>query len=554
MLTRLLVRDLVLVDRLELAPGPGFTVFTGETGAGKSVLLDALGLALGARAERTLVRPGAARAQVVATFALAPDHPVRVLLAERGVEVEEEILIRRELGADGRSRAWIDDVAVSGGLLRQAGALLVEVHGQHASRALGEPAFHRELLDRFGGHGELVARVRTAHHAREAAEALCRELRARREAEAREREELERTVEELSALAPQPGEEEVLAERRRRAMNREKLASALAEIRTLLSRAVEGLGAAERRARRALELDAALAPPAEGLERALIEATEAEAQLDALAHGLELDADGLERIEERLFALRDAARKYRCAVEELPGRLAAAQDRLERLALREEEGEAAERALAESRRVWREAAAELRQARQRAAAALEAAVGGELPPLRLERARFRVALEDLPEQRAGPEGSERVRFEAATNPGQPFGPLDRIASGGELARFMLALELVIAGLYPATTMIFDEIDAGVGGATAAAIGERLARLARERQVIVVTHAPQVAARADHHILVQKRDGPAGPRILATPLDDRARREELARMLAGLHVTEAARAAADSLLATGGSGS
>lgn len=553
MLTSLDVRDLVVIDRLELVFGPGFTVLTGETGAGKSIVLDALGLALGARAERTQVRPGAERAQVVAGFTLPPDHPVRALLAAQGIDVGDEILIRRQLTPDGRSRAWIDDVPVSGALLRAAGALLVEVHGQHASRALLEPGFHRELLDRFGGLGALAEEVRSRFYAwRDAESALADRRRQLAEAQ-RERELLQAMVEELERLAVRPGEEEELAARRRRAMNREKLAAVLGEVRELVAQAVERLAAAERRGRRALELEPSLSEAVAALERAAIEGAEAEAQIVAALKATGSDAETLSKIEERLFALRDAARKYRCAVDELPARLAEARARLETIIHGEAEVEAASRQAAACRAAFEAAARSLSQGRREAAARLAAHVQAELAPLRLERARFRVALEPLAEDRMGAEGAERVRFEAATNPGQPFGPLDRIASGGELARFMLALELVIANLYPATTMIFDEVDTGIGGATAAAVGERLARLAAARQVIVVTHAPQVAARADRHILIEKEEVRGQTVVRARLLDDIARRDELARMLAGLEVTEAARAAASSLLAVSSGG-
>ncbi|GBD43840.1 DNA repair protein RecN [bacterium HR40] len=555
MLSTLVVRDFVLIDRLELAFGPGLTVLTGETGAGKSIVLDALGLALGGRAERSMVRRGAAQTQVTAGFTLPAGHPVFELLAAQGIDAAgEEILIRRQVSGDGRSRAWIEDVAVGNSLLRRIGSLLVEIHGQHASRALDEPGFHRDILDRFGGHEGLRRQVRTAFEDHRAARHRLAALEAQLEQTRQEREELERLVQDLEDLAPRPGEEEELAERRRQAMNREKLASLLGEVGTLLSQAVERLGGAERRARRALEFDSTLASAVAAIERAAIEVGEAEAQFGAALERVRQDTGLLEKAEARLFALRDAARRYRCRVEELPQRLEAAKARLGALA-------AADPALAEARRIMerceralQDAVSALSRARREAAERLAAAVASELPPLRLDRARFRVALDPLPPERWGPEGGERVRFEAQTNPGQPFDALDRIASGGELARFMLALELVIARLYPATTMIFDEVDSGIGGATAAAVGERLARLARERQVLVVTHAPQIAARADRHLRVEKQESPEGVSVRVEVLGDSGRREELARMLAGLEVTEAARAAASSLLdAKGGSG-
>ncbi len=548
MLTALTIRDIVLIERLELVFEPGFTVLTGETGAGKSIVLDALGLALGTRAERMLVRPGAARGEVVAVFEPPPDHPVRVLLAERGLAHEGEIVLRRQLGAEGRSRAWIQEMPVTGGFLREVGERLVEVHGQHAARGLLDPAAHRRLLDAFAGNETLLAGLAGAWRRWRELEEELAAARTRLERLEVEREELRRRIDELKALAPEPEEEVRLAERRRRLAARERLAALLREAGALLAAAGERLVAAERRLERGRELaggdlDAALA----ALERARIETEEADAQLAALARDLELEPETLARLEERLFALRDAARKYRVAVDALPALLEESRARLAELEAGVARLDGLERRVREARLQVEELARELTRRRREAGLRLAEAVAAELAPLRLERARFRVALEPREDGRIGPEGAERVRFLVATNPGAPLGLLERIASGGELARLMLALEVVLARADPVPTMIFDEVDQGIGGAVADAVGERLARLARERQVLVVTHAPQIAARADHHFRVVKETAGETARVRVEPLEGAARLDEIARMLAGAHITDAARAAAGSLL-------
>ncbi|GBD40877.1 DNA repair protein RecN [bacterium HR39] len=552
MLRTLSIRDIVLIDRLELSFEPGFIALTGETGAGKSILLDALGLALGERAERALVRTGAERGVVAAVFDPPPDHPARRLLAERGFEAGEEIVLRRELGAEGRSRAFVQEMPVAGGFLRELGSLLVEIHGQHAARGLLDPANHRRLLDAFAGAGELVREVGEAFRAWRETEAELADARERTEALRAQVEELEARIAELEALAPQEGEEERLEERRRRLSNREKLAALLREGLDLLAAAAERLAAAERRVERARGFAPdELAAAAAALERARIEAAEAESQLAAFARDLELDPDTLERIEERLFALREAARRHRVPVADLPRLLGESRQALAELRGGGSRLEELERRVRAARARFEELAEGLSRRRREAALRLAEAVEAELPPLRLERARLRVELEELPRERWGPEGAERVRFLVSTNPGSPFGPVERIASGGELSRFMLALEVVLARLDPVPTMIFDEVDAGIGGATAHAVGERLARLSRGRQVLVVTHAPQIAARADHHLRVVKEEREGAVRVRVEPLDAAARCEEIARMLAGAHVTDAARAAARTLLREAG---
>ncbi len=547
MLLSLSIRDLVLIERLELEFGEGLTVLTGETGAGKSILLNALALALGGRADRSLVRQGCARAGVSARFLPPPDHPARDMLAELGQE-DEEIVLRRQIAADGRSRAWLNDEPVSGGLLRRLGDLLVEVHGQHDTRGLLDPSTHTLLLDRFGAHEPHLRRLAEAFFAwREAAERHAA-LRDQLSTMARTVEELHQRLEELSALAPEEGEEETLLERRTRLLHREKLAEIFAGAERDLQAGNERLAAALRRLERSRDLAGQeVAPIAEMLDRAVIEAAEAEAALTALMRQLDRDPETLESVESRLVALREAARKFRCPVDHLPALLQETRERLAALEDRDDELVDLERGERQAREAFEAQADALSKARQQAAEELVRRVRAELPPLRLERARFRIRLDRREPQAWNARGAERARFEVATNPGAPFGPLERIASGGELSRFMLALEVVMGDADSVPTMIFDEIDAGIGGAVADAVGERLARLARRHQVIVVTHAPQIAARAEHHLRVSKSAEEDRMAVRVEELDAAQRLEEVARMLAGAEVTEAARAAADSLL-------
>jgi DNA repair protein RecN (Recombination protein N) len=552
MLLGLTIRDVVLIDRLELAFRPGLSVLTGETGAGKSILLDALGLALGVRAEASLVRPGADQAVVSAEFALSPRHPVRALLAEAGIGCEGDTLVlRRIVNSDGRSRALIEDQPASVGLLRQVGEQLVEIEAQFAERGLLDPATHRDALDAYGGHGEAAAAVAAAW-ANWRALACERDTAAASLAETRAEEDaLRHALAELEALDPKAGEEQALADERALLVNRERLVEAA----DAALQELQGERGAERAlsgARRALERlkDKAMGrldPALSALERAALEAREAAAALEAELRALGRDARGLERIEERLFALRALARKYGTAVDALPAlRLATAQ----KLGALEDGGEAVktlERRAAEARESYVAAAASLGEMRRRAAKALDAAVMKELPPLRLEKARFTTLVTPLGEPDWGAHGAERIAFEVATNPGVPAGPLGKIASGGELARFMLALKVVLAKTSAVPTLVFDEVDSGIGGAAAAAVGERLHRLARELQVLVVTHSPQVAARGAHHWRVAKVTGRRGAATKVEELSEAERREEIARMLSGASVTAEARAAAASLL-------
>jgi DNA repair protein RecN (Recombination protein N) len=554
MLTSLSIRDVVLIEALEIAFEPGIVGLTGETGAGKSILLDALGLALGARAEAGVVREGAARASVAAVFDLPADHAARDLAAAQGLDVAGDLILRRVVGTDGRSRAFVNDQPVSVGFLREIGGALVEIHGQFDTRGLLDAGTHRDALDAFGGHEAERDRTARAHAAWRAADAAAEECRADLARATAEAEFLRHALGELEALAPVPGEETALAERRALLAAGEKLAQAL---RAALDEvgAQRGVEGALRAARRHLERVAArlgerAEPALAALDRAAAEAADAIAELESLARGIDLDPAALERADDRLSALRSMARKHRVDVAALPAlrddiaaRLAAIDDGDARLAKLAAEA-------ARARETYAAAAAQLSARRADAAARLDAAVTAELAPLRLDKASFRTALEPAAPRDWSPAGTERVVFEVVTNPGAPPGPLARIASGGELARFMLALKAVLARGVDARTLVFDELDSGVGGATAAAIGERLARLARGLQVLVVTHSPQVAARATQHLRVAKRIAQGRAATTVERLDGDARREEIARMLAGAKVTDAARAAADALLDPG----
>ena len=551
MLKSLAIRDIVLIERLELEFAAGLSVLTGETGAGKSIILDALGLALGGRGDRGLVRAGAEQGSVVAEFDPPVGSDLRDLLEANAIPFNGELILRRLVSADGRSRAFVNDTPVSGGLLRQVGDMLVEVHGQFDQRGLLNPQEHRLLLDAFGGLAAPVAAVRSAHAAWRAATAQVGELCERLALARREEDYLRHREHELADLAPAVGEEEDLARRRQALMGREKMAGALGEALAALSGdggAIARLGSAERRLERSSDVAPdTLEPVIAALGRALIEAGEAVAALEAALRSLESDGGTVEQVEERLFALRDAARKHRVPADALPALLAETRALLDGIDAGASGLDEAERMAQAAGDAYRVAARAVSAARATAAGRLAKAVAAELPPLRLDRARMRVQLEPLPEADWGPEGAERVAFEVCTNPGQPFGPLAKIASGGELSRFMLGLKVVLARVGDAATLIFDEVDAGIGGATADAVGERLARLGRERQVLVVTHAPQVAARADHHYSVGKRVTSGRTRVEVHELGQGERRDEVARMLAGAEVTDAARAAAASLM-------
>lgn len=557
MLASLSIRNIVLIDQLDLSFDGGLCVLTGETGAGKSILLDALGLALGNRAEQRLLRAGSDRATVTATFDVPRGHPALALLEDQGIDDEDGcLLLRRSLAADGRSRAFVNDQPVGLNLLRGLGDVLIEVQGQFDQRGLLDAATHRGLLDAFGGLEAEAARIATLW--REWRDALA----ARREAEARlsrargDEAFLRHAVEELDALAPRPGEESALAERRGLLMNRDKLIGALNEARAEL--AESGGGGAEgalARAQRLLERageDAAsrFAPALTALERAIAETEDCIAQLNRLATGLDLDGGDLESIEDRYFALKDLARKHGVAVDALAALRDDYAQRLDNLDSGTERIEALTRAAARARDDFLGPAEDLSNARRDSAEGLDVAVNAELPPLKLEKARFQTQVERLDEEAWGPHGLDRIGFRIATNPGSAPSPLSRIASGGELSRFLLALKVVLAAVGPDRSLVFDEVDSGIGGATAHAVGERLERLARDRQILVVTHSPQVAARGAHHWRVSKQERDAATTATHVgQLNAEERREELARMLSGAEVTDEARAAADRLIGT-----
>jgi len=560
MLSSLAIRDVVLIERLDLSFGPGLTVLTGETGAGKSILLDSLGLACGARAEGGLVRSGQAQCSVAASFHPPANHPALAILEDQGIELEDGALVlRRVVQADGRSRAFLNDQPVAVGLLRRVAATLVEVQGQHDQVGLADPATHGGLLDAFGGLDGRRGAVASAFAAWRGAERALAEAREAIAAAQRDEEFLRHAVEELSALAPEEGEEEELSRERQILQQGERrseiISGALAEMQPR-DRRRGGGGPADalRGAARALER---LPPPNEEAQPILAllgtaqdAVAEAETLLGRLLQEGGPDPRRLEVLEDRLFGLRAAARKHSVAVVELPGLLESLKGRLGALDAGTGRVAALEAEAQRARAAYAELGGALSAARRDAGKRLETALAKELPPLKLDRARFVVEVAPREESAWSPDGVDRVTFLVATNPGQAPGRLEKIASGGELSRLMLALKVVLARGSPVPTLVFDEVDSGIGGATAAAVGERLSRVAERLQVLVVTHSPQVAARAAQQLRVAKRIKGERAATMVESLDRRERREEIARMLAGERVTDAARAAADSLL-TGG---
>jgi DNA repair protein RecN (Recombination protein N) len=547
MLRQLAIHNVVLVDRLELDFEAGLGVLTGETGAGKSILLDALGLALGARADTGLVRSGEEQAAVSAELELPSDHPVHKLLREQGIDVEpgEPLIVRRTLKSDGGSRAFLGATGVPAGLVRELGGLMVEVHGQHDDRGLLNPKGHRDLLDAFGGLDTGPVERAWAEVTR--IEAALLDARSAAADAERDRDYLEHSSEEIERLAPEDGEETRLAEERTAMQAGLKAGESLSGLDELLGGS-DGAVALLRQAARRIERGAAdhplLTEALASLDRAVIEASEAEDRIARAAEAMAFDPIRLEQVEARLFDIRALARKHRVEPdalaalgEQMRQQLAAIHAGGERIA--ELEGE-----LIAARDAYAAVADDLSRRRHEAAARLDEAVADELHPLKLETARFRTTIAAV---EPGPSGTDRVEFEVSTNPGAPFGPLTRIASGGELARFILALKVALAEAGTAATMIFDEVDRGVGGAVASAIGERLARLARDSQVLVVTHSPQVAARASRHYRIEKVHGTDGTRTTVRKLSPDERREEIARMLSGASITDEARAQAARLL-------
>jgi DNA repair protein RecN (Recombination protein N) len=555
MLTHLSIRDVVIVDKLDVNFAAGLCVLTGETGAGKSIVLDSLGLALGGRADAALIRASADKLTVTASFTLDRKHPAFALLADQDISLEDDALVlRRVVGADGRSRAFVNDQPVSVGLLRDLGNLLVEVHGQFETHGLLDPATHIVALDAYrrakagDGPDRATAEAWAAWHAAASALKAAQDMLASALAE---EDTLRHQVNELSTLAPKAGEEQELAATRSMLRHGEQIMKAMTEARAGISENTD----VETTLRGALTRISRVAPQAGGrldtlcqaLDRAAIEAGEALRELDRVWADFDADPAALERAEERLFALKAAARKHTCAVDDLAAVLDTLKTRLAAVDGGAENVKRLAGAEKTARMAYDQAARTLSQARQDAARTLDKLVAKELAPLKLDKATFRTVVAPKPETAWNAQGLDRVAFEVATNPGLPPGPLDKIASGGELARFMLALKVVLAGTQDRAALIFDEVDAGISGATANAVGERLARLAKTVQILVVTHAPQVAARGDNHWRVSKTSRAGQTSTKVEQLTAAQRREEIARMLAGEKITDEARAAADSLL-------
>ena len=556
MLTRLSIRNIVLIEALDLDFAGGLGVLTGETGAGKSILLDALGLVIGNRADSGLVRAGEDRASVIASFDFSALPPtVQAAIDEAAIDIEpgEPLILRRQLKADGGSRAWLNDQPVGVALLRELGPALVEIHGQHDDRGLVNARGHRALLDRFAGGdvaGGMVSGVAAAWKDWRQTQAALDAARASVAKAAEDQDLLVAYLEELDLLAPVADEEEGLAHSRADMQKGERLADDLSGLQHLWTgrdSALANLRGAARRLDRIAGEHPLLAEALGALDRAVIEAGEAEDKLNAAAEALSFDPGELDRVETRLFELRAAARKHGCQVADLPAKMAEMRDTLAAIKGGGEHVAALEKAAGKAALVYREKAGALHDLRRAAAKRLDAAVAAELAPLKLDAARFQTSVVKLPEERWAGSGMDAVEFLISTNPGADFAPLAKIASGGELSRFILALKVALAEEGGAATVIFDEIDRGVGGAVASAIGDRLSRLASTGQLLAVTHSPQVAARGDRHYMIAKSSQGTVTRTSVTPLSDAERKEEIARMLSGAEVTDEARAQADRLL-------
>jgi DNA repair protein RecN (Recombination protein N) len=557
MLIQLSIRDIVLIERLDLAFEAGLSVLTGETGAGKSILLDSLSLALGGRGDGGLVRHGEDKGQVTAVFDVPGHHALRGLLRENGIDDDGDLIFRRIQSADGRTRASINDQPVSVQLMRRAGQMLVEIHGQHDDRALIDTDAHRTLLDAFAGLGEDVQQVASLYRTWRDAERALKTHRAKVEAAAREADYIRASVEELEALAPRDGEEDELAEQRSRMQKSERIAGDISEASEFLNgngSPVPLIASLVRRLeRKSHEAPGLLEETVELLDQALNHLSNAQMEVEAALRRTEFDPRELERVEERLFALRAAGRKYSVAVVDLPALAEKMVADLADLDAGEEKLAELEKVATAAKAQFDLAATKLSEKRRDAAEGLAAAVMEELPALKLERARFMVDVMSDPDN-ATADGIDTVEFHVQTNPGTRPGPIMKVASGGELSRFLLALKVALADRGSAPTLVFDEIDTGVGGAVADAIGQRLKRLSDKVQVLSVTHAPQVAARAATHLLISKGPAAEGSDKIATrvaTMEPEHRTEEIARMLAGASVTDEARAAAKRLLAGNG---
>ncbi len=548
MLRALDIRDMLIIDRLELAFQPGLNVLTGETGAGKSILLDSLGFVLGWRGRAELVRQGAKQGEVTAVFDITEDHPARAVLRDAGLPEEDDLILRRVNTADGRKTAWVNDRRTSGEVLRALSESLVELHGQHDDRGLLNPRGHRAILDDFAAHDALSDHVRAAWRDLAVARRTLEERQAALDAMRAEEDFLRHAVQELDALDPQPGEDAMLDVERRRMQGAARIRDDVARALSLIGS--DGAETAMSDASRWLEsvadkADGGLDDPIAALSRALVELGEATSGVERCLEGLEFDPLQLEQTEERLFAIRALARKHSVEPDALADLADDLRTRLGALDAGDADLAECRAALGAAQKAYDNATETLTASRREAAARLDAAVMAELAPLRMERAVFAT---QISAGDPGPDGVDTVAFSVATNPGAPSGPLNKIASGGELSRFLLALKVCLHGRAQGVTMIFDEIDRGVGGATADAVGRRLAGLAASGQVLVVTHSPQVAARGAHHWQVAKQvvDGMTLSKV--SPLGDGERIDEIARMLAGDTITEEARAAARALLA------
>ncbi|MEI9424484.1 DNA repair protein RecN [Mesorhizobium sp. Cs1299R1N1] len=550
MLSRLSIRDIVLIEKLDIDFQPGLSVLTGETGAGKSILLDALSLALGARGDASLVRHGASQGQVIAVFDVPRNHPVRALLAENAIEDDGDVILRRVQTADGRTRVFVNDQPSSVTLMRDVGRALVEIHGQHDERALVDPGAHRDVLDAFGGHlGAVRSTGEAWRHWRACEQELTRH-RAKVAAAAREADYLRAAVAELTRLDPQPGEETELAELRAHMMRAEKIASEIHDAQDVLSGPSSPLpqlaSLLRRLQRKATEAPGLLEDVVKSLDEAMLSLDAAQSGVEAALRATEYDPQRLEKAEERLFSLRAASRKHSIAVDDLAQLRDTMVADLADLDAGEERLHGLERQAAAARETYDIAAVQLSSLRHAAAVGLTKAVMAELPALKLERAAFIVEMKSEAESRME-EGIDQIEFWVRTNPGTRPGPMMKVASGGELSRFLLALKVALADRGSAPTLVFDEIDTGVGGAVADAIGQRLARLSKRVQVLSVTHAPQVAARAATHFLISKSGSTDRVATGIAEMDRTARQEEIARMLAGATITDEARAAAERLL-------
>jgi len=547
MLRGLDIRDMLIIDHLSLEFSSGLNVLTGETGAGKSILLDSLGFVLGWRGRADLVRSGQDQGEVSAWFDLGPSHPVRAVLQEAGIPIEDELILRRVNTRDGRKTAWINDRRVSGEVLRAVSEHLVELHGQHDDRGLLDPKGHRDLLDTFGGHDDMLTAVSAAYRALRAAEKDLRTAESAQEELRAEEEFLRHAVDEFQELAPEVGEEAELDSCRRLMQVAEKIRADIAHAAQALGR--EGAEGMMSDAMRWLDgaADAAegrLEEPLAALSRAMVELDDAAQGVEACLDALEFNPHDLELAEERLFAIRALARKHTVAPDELP---TLAQDLTAKLDLLDMGAGGLKElnaAVASAQAAYDEAAGVLSRARKSAAQALDLAMGAELAPLKMERAVFTTQVKDADPSATG---VDQLDFVVATNPGAPAGPLAKIASGGELSRFLLALKVCLSRDGAQNTMIFDEIDRGVGGATADAVGRRLSRLAQDAQVLVVTHSPQVAALGDRHFQVAKQQSADITLSRVELLSDTARVNEIARMISGDTITTEARAAARTLI-------